>query len=372
MVKPQMEAGHYTDAIKAAFIYLSGVIRDKSGEEGDGAQLVGKALSGDAPPIMLNRLGSPSEKDEQKGWQELVRGMYVGIRNPRNHEEWPDTEDWCLRILIMVDTVVKRLALAVPAFDADRIMSRILDPLFVETREYAQSLVSEIPSLELNGIYDKVFAHVRTGNIGKLKFAAHALVGAMNAEQRTQAAKTVSQILVVEQDPGLLARVLAAMHPVLWSVLEEPVKDRVENAIIEDLRRGSYDIHWGARNQGTLGTWAITFGRHFKNKKRLAEAIQNRLSESWYSQNYIGKYFLPSLPTLITEETDIVECCRGLAYATLTNDARLVKDRIGSEARSYPAHWRDILVQELKTREVHNKELFKKIEAEILGNESVG
>jgi len=94
----------YTDSILAGTKYLTQVLRNKGTCEGDGSQLVGQVLGGGAPKFPINSLQTVSEKDEQKGLEQLLRGYYVGIRNPRTHEITEDTEEFCIRIMILIDT----------------------------------------------------------------------------------------------------------------------------------------------------------------------------------------------------------------------------------------------------------------------------
>src|SRR5260221_10133234 len=80
-------AENYEAAILDSMRFLSKVIREKSGLDGDGTQLVGQAFGGDEPKLRLNKLQTQSEKDEQKGFLQIVTGLYSAIRNPRTHED---------------------------------------------------------------------------------------------------------------------------------------------------------------------------------------------------------------------------------------------------------------------------------------------
>src|ERR1700723_1018020 len=84
-VRGTYEVGNYSGAILDSIYFLSDVIRDKSGLESDGLQLVGAAFSGANPIVKVNSLHSPSDQDEQKGVHFLLMGLYSAIRNPRSH-----------------------------------------------------------------------------------------------------------------------------------------------------------------------------------------------------------------------------------------------------------------------------------------------
>ncbi|WP_215398053.1 TIGR02391 family protein [Rheinheimera oceanensis] len=61
------EKRNFTGAVLDAFYFLSELLRNKSGIEGDGQALIGQALGGAAPKIKLYRLRTESEQNIQKG-----------------------------------------------------------------------------------------------------------------------------------------------------------------------------------------------------------------------------------------------------------------------------------------------------------------
>ena len=75
-------AENFSHAILDAIHYLTDVLRDKSGLDSDGVRLVGDALGGSAPKVRVNRLQTQTERDVQDGLQQMLRGLYLGIRTP--------------------------------------------------------------------------------------------------------------------------------------------------------------------------------------------------------------------------------------------------------------------------------------------------
>ena len=96
-VRATYEATNYSGAILDSIYFLSDVIRDKSGLDSDGLQLVGAAFSGTNPIIKVNPLHTQSDQDEQKGVHFLLMGIYSAIRNPRSHGRQSDTVEVPLR-----------------------------------------------------------------------------------------------------------------------------------------------------------------------------------------------------------------------------------------------------------------------------------
>ena len=60
-------------------------IRDKAGIEGDGAALADQAFSVKTPLLALNTLQSESEQSEQKGFANLLKGVFGTFRNVLAH-----------------------------------------------------------------------------------------------------------------------------------------------------------------------------------------------------------------------------------------------------------------------------------------------
>ncbi len=77
--------GHYADAIFNAFKLIEVTVRDRSGLDLSGQDLMAKAFKEDAPRISVAVESGQSGKDEQRGFMFLFMGAIVGIRNPKGH-----------------------------------------------------------------------------------------------------------------------------------------------------------------------------------------------------------------------------------------------------------------------------------------------
>jgi uncharacterized protein (TIGR02391 family) len=81
-VRASAEARQFSNVILDAIHFLSDVIRDRAGLEGDGVALVGQAFGGPNPKLKVNKLQTESEQNVQRGIEALLRGIYMasGIR----------------------------------------------------------------------------------------------------------------------------------------------------------------------------------------------------------------------------------------------------------------------------------------------------
>jgi uncharacterized protein (TIGR02391 family) len=78
--------GHYASAILEAYKTLNNMVKEKSGLQGDGQDLMARAFNERDPSLLLNGLSTQSEKDEQMGFRFIFMGAMAGIRNPKAHD----------------------------------------------------------------------------------------------------------------------------------------------------------------------------------------------------------------------------------------------------------------------------------------------
>lgn len=139
------EAGNYAHAVLEAIHVITDVLRDKSGLDGDGNQLVGQALGGENPKIRLNSLQTDTERNIQKGFESILRGVYSAIRNPRSHESACDKREHADAIICFTNYLLAVLDASKEAFTTESFMERVTDPDFVDTKRYSALLVNEVP-----------------------------------------------------------------------------------------------------------------------------------------------------------------------------------------------------------------------------------
>ena len=91
-------------------------VREKTGLESDGAELVDQAFSVRNPLLAINSLRSETEQSEQKGFANLLKGVFGTFRNVTAHApkiRWPIEEQDALDLLTMVSYLHRRLDRAV-------------------------------------------------------------------------------------------------------------------------------------------------------------------------------------------------------------------------------------------------------------------
>ena len=91
-------------------------IRDRTGIESDGSSLVDQALSIRAPRLALNTLMTESEESEQKGFANLLKGVFGLFRNVAAHApkiHWAVNRTDAMDALTILSYIHRRLDEAV-------------------------------------------------------------------------------------------------------------------------------------------------------------------------------------------------------------------------------------------------------------------
>lgn len=82
----ELVAENYFHAVLEATKSIADKLRGRTGLIDEGAALVDRSLSGDPPMLAINKLQTESEKSEQRGFLNLVKGTFGMFRNPTAHE----------------------------------------------------------------------------------------------------------------------------------------------------------------------------------------------------------------------------------------------------------------------------------------------
>lgn len=103
--KSRFEAGHFADSVEAAFKEINTIVKDivkqKTGQEFDGADLMNKAFSVNQPIIKLDDISTETGKNIQKGYMQIFSGAMTGIRNPKTHGNIEITHERSIHFLFL-------------------------------------------------------------------------------------------------------------------------------------------------------------------------------------------------------------------------------------------------------------------------------
>ena len=107
---------NYFHAVLEAIKSIAAKIRGLSGLQSDGAELAqgafGLPKDGSPPVLAINGLQSDTDRGEQRGFVNLLTGLFGTIRNPLAHNpkvEWPIEEGDALDILTLASLIHRKL-----------------------------------------------------------------------------------------------------------------------------------------------------------------------------------------------------------------------------------------------------------------------
>lgn len=103
---------NYFHAVLEATKSVADKLRTKTGLTDDGGVLVDRALGGELPVLAINSLASESERAEQKGFVNLMKGLFGMFRNPTAHAPkitWAVNKDDAEEVFTVLSLVHKRI-----------------------------------------------------------------------------------------------------------------------------------------------------------------------------------------------------------------------------------------------------------------------
>lgn len=291
-VKNNYESADYSGAIIDGIHYISDLIRDRAELKGDGAQLVGQAFGGKKPILKVNKLQSQSEKDAQAGVEQLLRGVYQGIRNPRSHEKHCDNKETADSVILFLNYLASIIDTSKAPFSINDYMKRVFDKGFVEDTKYAKLLVDEIPKRKRMSVFVDVFRNKETGEGKKLAFFTRELLGRFNRQEKKEAYQIVSdELKEVVRDTSI--RLVIQMMPLeAWKSFDDSARMRAEGMLLKSIKEGKYDSVRKRCSEGALGTWISALGSELLMRDKFETALATKLmSGNTEEEDYVLEHF---------------------------------------------------------------------------------
>jgi uncharacterized protein (TIGR02391 family) len=354
----------YCNAILDSIHYLSDIIRDKSGVDGDGVPLVGQAFGGDTPRIRINKLQTQSERDEQKGLADLLRGIYTGIRNTRSHEQIEDSKDTADSIIIFINYLLTIIEESKVSFTIEQWLDRVFDPDFVPNARYAQVIVAEIPPRKRIDALLTLYRNKMEGDSTHIRLTFEALISVIGQDNLGELSRAASEELRVIRNEEVIAKAIDCLPAEIWPLITEDARLRIENKLIQSIKAGKIYKNGDqpARNVVTkasiLGTKANRIVDYFVLKHELSEMFFSLLIQGEGEMLYILAYFGRNLPKIIrfsesaeTEELVLEFLC------TAINRHDSIRDKIASLINTYPSEWSEYITNTVGERIISDDDI---------------
>jgi uncharacterized protein (TIGR02391 family) len=339
------QAENYGHAILDAMHYLSDVLREKTGLDGDGHDLVNKALSGDSPRLRINKLQTQTERDEQTGIKLILLGLYSAIRNPRSHAQVQDNKDTADAIIFFINYLLAILAESQEPFTIEGFLERVFDPYFVELDRYAELLAAEIPPNKRLDTLIEIFRRKADGNGDKLGYIIEAILAQLSDDQIGDFISVVSDELKTTSIERNIRLSLQILPPQMWTRINEIVRLRIENKLISSIKEG--EVWPDGRIKGPLGTWARDYLEYFILKEEVGRILIAKLQdEDVDDRTYVANYFLGELPDVIVADYQVKLCIGAISKAIRSGDSNM-KQRLVACIWEFPDEWQKQFAESL-------------------------
>lgn len=350
------ESENYTHSILDAIHYLSGVLREKSGLDGDGQSLVGAALGGSSPVLRVNKLQTETERNIQRGLEQMLRGMYQFIRNPRSHEQVEDSKNSADAIILFIDYVLGILEQSQEPFTIQSFLERVFDEHFVHSARYAELLVSSIPNGKIVDTLIEIYRRKREGDGTNLSYITKEIFKHVSDEQVGTFLDVVSEEFKFRTKEIDIRLTLHMLVPDLWRKLEESARLRAENILINSIKQGKSSSGGGTiGGQGALGTWARDYLVEFSQKNQAQQLILEKLEAEEEDQWYIYNFFLLVLPALFDISYQKSRCLKAVLGAAKNELGDSMSRKLADNFWRFPKNWQDAIRESFPESEIEDE-----------------
>jgi hypothetical protein len=220
----------------------------------------------------------------------------------------------------------------------EHLHARITEEGFVEGETYAAALSDEVEEHLIHPLLRRIL------DKGSYKEKHYHFVSflwsQLEPHQKDDLLAQLSDAFDAELPSGNWAPYIRILKPLgsdAWNGLRKASRIRLESLICNDILAGRKDIFsYKEVNGGALGTYALSFWPVFDAPEKLARNLIALLNQNWYTQNYVGAFFVRTIPKLANKTSMEDEFIDALKVAC-RNDARLIKTKIGQ----FPVEWQE-------------------------------
>lgn len=365
-ISKHYESQIYSSAILEAIHLLSDTLRERANVDGDGMSLVGQALGGESPRLKINKFQTETERNEQKGLEQILRGIYQGVRNPRSHEQCEDSKETADAIIIFINYILEIVSKAKQPFTFEEWSKRVFDPDFVFSDRYAELLAAEVPSKKYNETLISLYRSKSSENGNNLHYIFRELIRLAGDDKLDDFLAVVSDELRITQDDAEVKLTLQILPAQLWHRISEVARLRIENKLIRSVASGEY--YAGKCVSGWLGTWGRDFFKNFSLKNELYETMLKKLQGSGQEKDYVAEFFLFYLSDTIGLDTEGFHVkfrreryVRAIVQAVSYPSAPVRLREKFLQRYNFPEEWQGLILQEIKSVKERDPEYFEKV-----------
>jgi hypothetical protein len=304
-------------------------------------------------------LQTESERDEQKGFIQILQGLYTGIRNPRSHEHIDDIKNTADPIIYFIDYLCKVLDSSRAPFVMSDFLLRVFDRDFVENERYAELLVDEIPSPQKVDVLIQMYRGRGDGETKKLRYVSEEILKRLSDSELDLFLNVVSEELNTVSTNKEIISTFQIIPDNYWLKIKESAKMRIENKLINSIKVGEVILNSDKLRDGHLGTWAIGLAEYFSLKSELKDVLSKKLQDADIEDNlYVFYYFFSVLPSIFTSKTTIEEIIDVMHKVIVAGDEGM-KSRLYNFLYYCPKEWEDGILEKFQDlTDIQNPEFY--------------
>lgn len=291
-IKNNYESENYTGAIMDGLFLIAEIIRERSDLEYDGVSLVGRAFGGNEPLLKINKFQTENEKNQQKGIESILRGIFQAVRNPRAHEKFNDDKETCDTFIIFFNYLVNIIEKSKTKFEIKDFCNRIFDQDFVESNEYADLLTDEIPKKKMFDTLMVIWKKRDKISPKKFHYVFNSFSKKLTKEEYKEFTSMVSNLLKITNEEHDFRIITELFNEERWENLSLSARLRAENKLIKSFEKGIFDSQNNNCKSGSLGTWITNILEYIHMKDHFNYTLTKKLSSEDYEEvEYIFHYF---------------------------------------------------------------------------------
>lgn len=364
-ISSSYRAGHYTHAIRDAMSLLTQVIRDKSGLDGDGHDLVGGAFGysqkkGTPPRIAITKLQTQTERDMQQGMRSLLDGMYKFIRNPRSHEMMEDSKESADAIIIFIGYLLAIIDASQASYSVQDFIAMVEDAHFVNDPNYIKGLVDRVPKRKLSDTLLELYRSKEWKSRYHLKQRAviGEIVDRLGEAGLKDLLSSVSEELLHAADASAVTLTISVLEdvgraaktgPNWWARLDLVPRVRAEHILMKELAEATYDAVCD-RETNPAASWVDNVVPDFQCRDDLVEIVIDKLRnhKDFRHANYLAKRgWFRFIPALVPEDHRRFHDAVGALLRPVDAGNEYYKNKLVAWLRSYgcPTTWASAIVE---------------------------
>lgn len=225
----------YSNAVLDGVQFLGDLIREMSGEDGDGYNLIGRVFNEKNPKIKVNKLKTKTEKDIQTGIMLLLQGFYGAIRNQRVHEKKIDTEEEACELILFLNHILRIVDKSKGKFTIENTLKRVFDDNFLPREDYVKHIIKDIPANKRYEVAIEVLRNRSNGKISSdLAIFWNSLITDLPPSEIQDIQQEISEILRFANKASQVTSIVLLIGED-WKNLEEDSRLRAENLLIRGL-----------------------------------------------------------------------------------------------------------------------------------------